>query len=338
MRATLFGGVITGPLAALVLILVWVSGAEIGLRQVMTVFIGSAGLNLAIALVVVNRKTTSLGELERVDPWKTMRISIPLWINGFMAWALTQCDLLILQAVEGEGAVAIYGAAAKLVTLVLMSLMLVNLVVPPFIAELYAQGQKERLQRVLRTTATIAGLPAIGALGFYLLFGPWLLETVYHDPIYREGFPVLALLSLARLVHVFAGSAAVTLSMTGNQDALLRITVVTSMLTVLATLLAVGPFGSTGVAAAITGGVSLQALWVWITARVRTGIWDPCHLPECRGNPGIVPAMSEFPDVFGRGFLGEIVRCRVDISLEVDRAERSGKTRGHGLARIEGGL
>ena len=135
------------------------------------------------------------------------------------------------------------------------------------------------LRLVADPPGRIAGLPAIGALGFYLLFGPWLLEFVYHDPVYRAGFPVLALLSLARLVTVFTGSAAVTLSMTGHQDALLRITVTTSILTVVATFLVVGRWGSTGVAAAISGGVALQALAVWLTARIRTGIWTHVTVP-----------------------------------------------------------
>jgi O-antigen/teichoic acid export membrane protein len=117
-------------------------------------------------------------------------------------------------------------------------------------------------------------------LSVYLIFGPWLLELVYHDPVYRAGFPVLALLSVARLVHVFTGSAALALSMTGHQQTLLRITVVTSALTVLAAILAVGTHGAVGVAAAISAGVSAQALWVWLSARFRTGIWTHVTIPS----------------------------------------------------------
>jgi O-antigen/teichoic acid export membrane protein len=254
---------------------------EVTLGQVMRIIIASAALSLLVALTMLVRRVKRLGPPEPLASTEVLRITLPLWINGFMAYAMTQSDVLILGGFRSTEEVAIYGAAARLVSLVLMSLMLVNLVVPPFIAELFARGEKRRLERMLRLTATLAGLPAVGILLVYLLFGPWILGAVYQEA-YAAGATVLALLSIGRLVHVAVGSAAFALSMTGYHTALMRITLVAGVGTIVAELLLVRPFGSIGVAAAICGGVILQSLWVWLAARYYCGVWTHVALPRWR--------------------------------------------------------
>jgi len=276
--ATLFGGVITGLLTVSVLGLAWATGRPITLREVMTVFVVSAGISLLSGLPVLRRQMKRLGPAESVPGREMLGISLPLWINGLFAWGLTQCDLLILGMFGSDEQIAVYGGAAKLVSLVLMSLMLVNLLVPPFVAELYARGERVRLERMLRLTATLAGLPAFGVLAVYLLFGSPLLAFVYEDA-YRGGATILAILSVGRLVHVCTGSAAITLSMTGHQGALVRITLVTSVVTVGLAYLAGRQFGPVGIATAISAGVIVQNVSAWWAARRCTGMWTHIGIP-----------------------------------------------------------
>ncbi|NIR58784.1 MAG: flippase, partial [Gammaproteobacteria bacterium] len=53
--------------------------------------------------------------------------------------------------------------------------------VPPYIAELYARGEKRRLERILRQTAALAGIPAIVVLVAFIFFGGPILGTFYPD-------------------------------------------------------------------------------------------------------------------------------------------------------------
>jgi O-antigen/teichoic acid export membrane protein len=160
-----------------------------------------------------------------------------------------------------------------------MSLMLVNLVVPPFIADLYARGERKRLERILRHTATLAGFPALLALAAFMLFGAPILGLVY-GPAFREGATVLALLSLGRLVNVFTGSCGITMMMTGHQTKLMSITILTSALTVGGCLLVVRPFGTLGVAAAVCTGTIAQNIAMWLSTRYFTGMWTHVGLPR----------------------------------------------------------
>ncbi len=278
LRATLFGGVITGVINVAALSVAWMAGIEVTLPGLITLFAGAAATSLAIGTFTLRRRLKRLGPAEAYPRSALLSIALPLWVNGFLAWGLTQSDLLILGIFVGAADVAVYGAAAKLVALVLMSLMLVNLLVPPFVAELYARRETARLERMLRLTATVAGLPAIAVLVAYLTFGPWILDTVYRDG-YSAGASVLAILSVGRLVHVFTGSAAITLSMTGHQRTLVSITAVTSLLTVTAAFFAGRHHGAVGVATATAGGVIVQNLSAWWAAHRRTGMWTHVSIP-----------------------------------------------------------
>ena len=278
--ATLFGGVVTGLLLVLVLGLSVILGRETSLQEVILWHVVAAGISLLIALIVLQRKVSALPPREPLAAAQVFGISIPLWVNGMMAFGLQQSDILIVGAYRSSEELGYYGAAFRLVNLVSMSLVLVNLIVPPVIAELYARGEKRRLERLLRNAATIAGLPALAALVPFVFVGSPILDLVYGGAEFRAGAAVLAILSLGKVVHVWTGSSSMVLSMTGHQSALMRITIVTTILTIGGSLALVRPFGGVGVAWAITGGVSLQSLWVWLTAKRKTGIWAHCGVPH----------------------------------------------------------
>jgi O-antigen/teichoic acid export membrane protein len=88
------------------------------------------------------------------------------------------------------------------------------------------------------------------------------------------------LLSVGKLVNVWTGSCGMTLIMTGHQTPLMRITIVTSVLTVIGAILAVGRFGMVGVAAVVSGGTVAQNLAMWLAARSYCGLWTHAGLPR----------------------------------------------------------
>jgi O-antigen/teichoic acid export membrane protein len=289
--ATIFGGMITWPLVLALLGLVRLVEGQASFGQVILVFIGCTATSLLLGVILLRRKVRSLPRGSSLGSGEVLSISLPLWINAITALALGQIDLWILGAFVTKQQVAVYFAAMQLVSLVFMSLLLVNLVVPPFIAELYARGEKQRLQRVLRTTATFAGVPASLVLVAYVLFGATLLGLVY-GPAFRAGATVLAVLSVGRLVNVFTGSCGMTLIMTGHQKPLMCITLVTSALTVGSCLLAVRPYGMIGVASAVTGGTILQNVAMLLAARRLTGVWTHMALPRLRDFRALIDGVA----------------------------------------------
>ena len=277
--AAVFGGVISGILTALAYAALWVFRGEAKLDAIVAIAAGAILVSLSGAGLALRGKLATLGEPERVRPREVTSIAWPLLFSNLMSQGLLQADMWILGALGTEEQLAVYGFAARLVRVVAIPLMIVNMVVPPFVAEMYFAGDRERLVRVLRGTATLAGIPAAIVLVAFIAFGDPILGNVFRDE-YRQGATVLAILSVGRLVNVWTGSCGVTLGLTGHQRTLMGITSVTSVITVAAVYFSVQPYGIEGVATAVSAGVILHNVSMWIATRRLTGLWTHAGIPS----------------------------------------------------------
>jgi O-antigen/teichoic acid export membrane protein len=248
--ATILGPTATTVLSALAFTILWVAVGRVQ-RRVRTL---QGGPDRSVPIRVVFKES-----------W-------PLLVTNAAAIVATQVDLWVVGAFRPDSEVAIYGAAARVVLLVSISLTIANQVLPPIIGELNAQGQVERLQKILRSAATIAGLPALAILAVFVFFGGPLLELVF-GPHYRAGALVLAILSLGRCVGVYVGACEFTLIMTGNQRTIAVITAVTALVLAFGALAVVDRYGLVGVAIISSATVGVQQFVMLLATRSQTGIW-----------------------------------------------------------------
>lgn len=288
--ATLFGGVATGGNSAglimrvmliSALVVVWVASEETSLTTVMLVMVGSASVTALMSGLVLRVRMHSVGSVgsgrEEASVREVLGVSAPLFINNITVFFLTQSDLWIVGAFGSGEEVAIYGAASRFVALVTMPLLVVNAVLPPVIAEMYARGERERLESVLRPFATLAGIPSVIALALFALAGGPILALVYGN-FYAGGALVLALLSLGKLAFVVSGSCGLTLQMTGNQTLIMWISILSGVFFFAGAIWAVQAYGAAGVASVSAASVIFQSLLMVLAAKWKTGIWTHVNL------------------------------------------------------------
>ncbi|MCS6799971.1 MAG: oligosaccharide flippase family protein [Myxococcota bacterium] len=212
-------------------------------------------------------------------PWRTfVGESVPMWLDVVVAFVVMQAPLWMLGAMTSREAVAIYGNAVKTTGLVLVPLLVVNAVVPPLIAELHARGERRRLERMLRTSATVAALPAAGALLVLVAFGDTVLGVLF-GPIYRDGHLPLAVLALGQLVSVLTGSCGFTLTMTGAQRIKLAVAVGAGATGILVGWWLVPSYGATGAAVGAAVGTAALNVGLWLAARRLVGVWTHPAIP-----------------------------------------------------------
>jgi O-antigen/teichoic acid export membrane protein len=288
--ATLLGGLATGGksggvimrvllLGILALLLVW--SAETSLATVLLVSIGSGSASVVLSIWLLYGKVSSLSssegtqEEEPVSAKEVLEDAIPFLAIALTSFVLLSADIWILGALGSGTDVAVYGAASKLVTFVAMPLLIVNLVLPPIVAEMYAQGQTGRLERTLRTFSTLAGVPSLLILIVFMLLGGPILGLVYSKPIYSgdTAVVVLLILSTAKLMAVWAGSCGLVLQFTGHQSSMLRVSVLTSPLFFVVAILATQRYGSVGVACAAALTTTVQNVIMVLLAKRKTGMW-----------------------------------------------------------------
>ena len=275
--ATLFGGIVAGNLLLVCLVALWLSRGEASLADVVLLTAASGLVSILLGGWLLHRKVASLprkGEDAggRTGTSKILRVAGPLLVTNLTYFAVLQADLWIMGAFRTQDEVAIYGSAARMVVMVALSLDVVDSVVAPLIAEMYAQDRKQELERALRGTATLAGIPALAGLAGFMLLGEQILGLVFGD-YYRAGWGVLVILSLGYIAFVWTGSCALALIMTGHQREVMGATIASGLVTVAAGLAVVGPFGAVGVATVTAFAFALQNVLLWILARKKTGIW-----------------------------------------------------------------
>jgi O-antigen/teichoic acid export membrane protein len=252
---------------------IFVAGRTASLSTVVGLSAAVVAVVLVITGALLLRQVRELRGPGRVTRSDMFRVARPLLVTNLGIYLLgSGVDLWVLGAFEPNRVVALYGSASRLVVLVATPLIIFSGVIPPLVAELHAQGRTAQLERALRAGATLAGLPALGILAIFLLFGPFVLATVYGE-LYRDAAPILAVLSIGRVLAVWAGSCGVALMMTGHQRAMMAITLVSGSASVAAGLLAAPRFGAIGVAVTTSSAQVLQNMLQLILVRRRLGIW-----------------------------------------------------------------
>jgi O-antigen/teichoic acid export membrane protein len=286
--ATLLGGLATGGksgglimrlMLLACLALLWSTGAGVDLRTVMLVSIGAGSVSVLLSCWLLYGRVSSLGskatEEEPVSTREVLDDAVPFLAIAMTAFVLQAADIWILGALDSTTAVAVYTNASKLVTFVVMPLLVVNLVMPPIVAEMYAQGRIARLERTLRAFSTLAGVPSLLVLVGFMLLGKPILGLVYNQDIYHSNtaWLVLLILSAAKLVAVWSGSCGLVLQFTGHQVSMLRVSLLTSPLFFVLAIPAAMRYGPVGVAAAAALITSLQNVLMVLLAKRETGMW-----------------------------------------------------------------
>lgn len=287
--STLLGGQTTGEVSGLItvalivtsLFLMWLVKGQATLATVLLLAICSGVTSSVLAGWLLHRKMASLptrssdegGETDFKEVFGEMfSIAWPLLIASLVMFGLRSGDIWVLGAFRSEEEVAAYGAAVRLVSMVTMPLIISYAILPPFIAEMHAQGNREDLERTIRAVATLTAIPGFLASVVCIVFASPILGLVYGD-YYREGATAMALLSIGALTTVWAGSGGFALMMTGHQKTYMKITVASGVVMLTAMLLSVRPYGITGVAMSYLAGWVLQNGLTVLMARQKTGMW-----------------------------------------------------------------
>lgn len=277
--ATLFSGLFVDIFSVVVFGTLWIQNAHPSLSEIIFVLLALTAATSFIGLVKLFAKLPRLKGRGVAEPGEMMRISLPLLVVSLSSFFVgTGVDLWVVAHFEPIDQVALYGAAAKLMFVVSTPLIIVSQVVPPIIAQLYTQDRRSELEHALRSTATLAGIPAAGALLVLMGAGGLVLELVYGSDFFRQAWTVLVILGAARLFAVYTGSCGVALTMTGHQTLMMRLTLLTAVISVALELALVQPFGIVGVAVATLIAQVLQNTAQLIATHRVIGIWTHAEL------------------------------------------------------------
>lgn len=201
------------------------------------------------------------------------------WLAAAWPMGLTQgfqqinryADVLLLGVLAASADVGVYRVAAQGALLVSLGLTTLDMVVGPFAARMHVEDERHKLQKLARRTAQAALAFAVPAMVLFVMFGEWLLVTLFGDE-FQSAYWALVVLASGQLVNAGFGPTGMLLNMTGHEREVTRAAAVAAGLNVVLNLLLIPPFGVIGAAVATTVSLGFWNVWLWLVVRWRLGI------------------------------------------------------------------
>ncbi len=273
--ASFYGGVLSGALTVGSFAVLGVAHGHVALGTAAWTTSACLAISavVAVAALVLRVRRLPRGAPDAGHGYSdVLRRSLPVLVSNVMTYLLTNVDVWIVGGFLSDRELALYATPAKLVTLIGVSFMIANQVLPPLIGELAAKNDKPLMERTLRGTAFVVGVPSMAVVLVFMLAGGPLLRVVF-GPAYAAGATVLSLLCIGQAANILTGSSLFALLMTGHGVAAMWISGTMGLLATAASVFAVRLWGAVGVAAAVSAVIVVQQLVTLLAARRLVGVW-----------------------------------------------------------------
>jgi O-antigen/teichoic acid export membrane protein len=260
------------------------------------------------------------------------------WIDWFVAAsvgvpAVTPDDL------------GVYAACVRVALAMVLFLTAVSYVFSPFVADLHARGEREKLDRLFKsiTRWTVAGTIPVLLL---MLLAPDAILRLFGGENFTAGATALRILVVGQAVNVSVGAAGFVLIMAGRTGWDLGVYALSALLDLVLALVLVPKFGINGAAAAqaITIACSNWLRLVLVKRFVHIFPWDRPYarlaLPAVACAVAMLAAQAVLPgnkwllELIGIALAGAIVYVPVLLRFGLTDGERVALR--NGLAKIRG--
>lgn len=195
-----------------------------------------------------------------------VKVAFPYLLISGVALVQSNVDIVMTGALVNPEAAGIYKVAAQVTSLLGFGLSAANMIVAPITAELYSQGDHERLQRLIGWTAA-GGFVFTTIGGLLMVFvGPFLLDL--FGAAFQEGYTAMAVLIVGKVVFTFAGPTGMLMTMSGQEWVASKAFGIGALLNVVANLILLPLIGIVGAAVAtVISTTAWNSILAWIAIR-----------------------------------------------------------------------
>jgi O-antigen/teichoic acid export membrane protein len=204
--------------------------------------------------------------------------SASTWSKGLLPFLIISCthiinsraDILMLGSQDGPEAVGIYTVASRGAEFIVFVLIAVNMAMGPTISQCYANGDMQKMQRMITTSTRVVFLCSLPISLIFIFFGSYFLQIFGAE--FVQGYSALRILCIGQLISAGAGSVGLLLDMTGHEkDSALGIGLSAGLNVVLNALM-IPRLGVEGAAIATSSSLIFWNIFLLIRVRQRLGI------------------------------------------------------------------
>ena len=141
--ASVFGGMSTAIVTSILLAVLWLVQGSADLKTIVTFVVTGTFFILTISVILLFKHVQPISTKGSIGWGEMSGIAKSVFATNITTYILNHADLWIIGAFRSSEDIALYGSASRLMTLVITPLLIVNLVVQPFIVEMYAKAEKK---------------------------------------------------------------------------------------------------------------------------------------------------------------------------------------------------
>lgn len=241
---------------ATVSLIFWTTGQKLDARAALT-----SQLVVSLILVILTfilLRSLLPGEAKIVKPdfeiRKWGRSALPLVAASGMQVLYSESSVVLLGILQTPGEVGLFRVAQRGAMLASLGLIAVNVTIAPTVAEMFARGEKERLQRMVSKGTLAVTAFALPVTVGMIVCGKGLISLVFGQE-YVSAFVPLVILCLGQLFKAGMGSVGIILNMIGLERFTAKGTAITTVIHIALNCVLIPFYGSIG--AAVATAVSL---------------------------------------------------------------------------------
>ncbi len=205
----------------------------------------------------------------RMENRKWIGAILPLSLITGLQLVSQNTDLLMLGFLRSNEEVALYKIALSISTLTILGLTTFNMVMQPYIAELYHKQEMNKLQLTISIGAAAATVVTVPVVAIFVLAGRDLISLLYGTD-YADAGTALVILCLGSVSTAYFGVAGVLLTMASLENVVVKLLFTSTLSNVLLNALLIPEFGMAGAATATGSSIVILNVLLWRTAKIHT--------------------------------------------------------------------
>lgn len=231
------------------------------LSCVAVVFVGSEYVKRIL------RKSTMTSKVIQVETNTNFFRTLPDYaLSSIIDYSVKFTPTLFLGYFASSSDVGLYSLANRIAIVISFILWIINSVYAPYFANLYENGDKIKLQQMVKNSMLYMILIATPLFLIILIFSTQILG--YFGSAYKDASFALILLGTGQYINVLTGPVVFLLNMTGLQKKIRNIVILTGALSIISSLIFIPIYGIMGaVFSTVIGLVIQNLLALYITKR-----------------------------------------------------------------------
>jgi O-antigen/teichoic acid export membrane protein len=270
LRRVVLGNIpeqIVRPLVVVILlILAYYGGWSVSTELAIQYNVAGAFLAFVIGTVMISRvlptEMSTVKAKYELDLW--VKSYIPLSIFSALFITNKQINTFILGMIGTHEDVGFYRIAYTGAEVLSSAESLINAVFAPYVVQLYQDGNKKKLQKMMMAGARTVFVMVLPLSIAFIFWGDVVVENVFgHE--YLSSVGALVVLTIGKLLGLMMGAAALVLVMVGHERETVKALAYALLLNVCLCFILIPNYGDTG--AAIAASVSVVFWKVFLAYR-----------------------------------------------------------------------